>query len=179
MIILQRSHWSEYEESTLNLITINNGIHGEVDIRVFQPQETFPFRIRELELPNCMTGFVYFLISRDYPTEFYFGQCQDLPTRLRKHNSGNGSMSTGYQHAPYAVFAYICGFDCNATLRFHVESQWKIAIGDLIKRGIRCIIQWALVGQTIVRRINNSSNFPSVSQHQLRLVILFDPKANT
>ena len=179
MIILQRTHWSEYEESALNLITINNNIHGEVDVRVFQPQESFPFRIRELELPNCMTGFVYLLISRDHPTEFYVGECQDLPTRLRKHNSGNGCNSTGYQHAPYAVFAYICGFDCNESLRLHVEKEWKHAIGDLIKNAIRCRIQWALAAQRIVRRINNSSNFPSVSQHQLRLVILFDPKGIT
>lgn len=97
------------------------------------------------------SAFVYFLISRDHPTEFYVGECQDLPTRLRKHNSGNGSFSTGY-YAPYAVFAYICGFDCNRSLCLYVENEWKNAIGDLISRGIRCRIRWALVAQTIVTK---------------------------
>ena len=140
--------------------------------RVFQPQRTFPFRVCELELPNCQSGFVYFLISRDHPGETYIGECQDLNVPLWKHNSGNGSEFTSY-YPPYGVYAYVCGFDGNLMLCQHFEGQWKSEVTAMICQGVNCVIQWALVAEKIITRIRESHNFPD--QHDLRFVTLFDP----
>ena len=45
-------------------------------------QNAFPYQIRDISLPQCKTGFVYFLISartRDYT---YIGKCQCIVNRL-------------------------------------------------------------------------------------------------
>ena len=64
-----------------------------------------------MSLPQCKTGFVYFLISartRDYT---YIGECKCLVDRLYQHNSGHGSKSTTPAHRrPFAIMGYICGF---------------------------------------------------------------------
>ena len=122
-----------------------------------------------MELPSCMTGFVYFLISRDHPNETYIGQGQDINHRLRKHNSGNGAEFTKY-YPPYAVFAYVCGFDGNKPLRLHFEKEWKKEVTRLIGESVNCVICWALVADKIIEIIKESHNF------DLRLVMLFHPK---
>ena len=122
LIILQRSQWSDYEEAVLRIITINNEDNdGPI---VFCPPTTFPFRVRDLELPNCMTGFVYFLISVNDHDRIYIGETEDLGRRLKQHNSGNGTAFTKIGR-PYAVFAYVCGFNANQDVRKYFEDEWK------------------------------------------------------
>ena len=54
----------------------------------------------------------------------YIGETQCIKTRLSNHNSGNGSTLTSPLHLiPYAVVAFICGFEGNIILRRHIEQQ--------------------------------------------------------
>ena len=71
----------------------------------------FPFRVCDISLPQCKTGFVYFLIviwTMDYT---YIGECKCFVTRLYHHNSGHDSTSTMPENrCPFAIMGYICGF---------------------------------------------------------------------
>ena len=52
----------------------------------------------------------------------YIGETKYLRTRLREHNSGYGSLSIEPSYLrPFAVMAYICGFNGQKILRLFVE----------------------------------------------------------
>ena len=61
------------------------------------------------------------------PLFVYIGETTCTRTRLTKHNSGHGSsMTTPLRLQLYTVVAYICGFDCNNMLHYHIEQQWRL-----------------------------------------------------
>ena len=56
----------------------------------------------------------------------YIGETQCIKTRSSKHNSGNGSaLITPLHLTPYAVVAFIYGFEGNRILRRYIERQWQ------------------------------------------------------
>ena len=130
----------------------------------------FPFRIKDMPIPTCKTGFVYFLISIKTPEATYIGETRCLKTRLSQHNSGSGSIFTA-KHRPYAVIAYICGFCGNKPLRRYVEEHWKIKRDQLKKNGNMSQYDWALQGQAVINEIDSGFSFREY-HNQLKLVLL-------
>ena len=56
----------------------------------------------------------------------YIGETQNIGVRLNQHNQGYGSHTTcNPSLRPYALFAYVCGFEGNKTLRRQFEYTWK------------------------------------------------------
>ena len=177
-LIQQKNQWTDYMEKVLEIVTINNdqGASDDNDGTasergVFDTNECFPFRLCDVSLPSCKTGFVYFLVSLRDPAFTYIGMTNDINRRLQQHNSGNGSSSTvPLRLRPYALFAYICGFECNTTLLSYVESQWKIKRNRLRDSGILCQKQWARRGgHSVIDAVHNSAN----NNYDLRLILLF------
>ena len=126
-----------------------------------------PFRFCDMELPTCNTGFVYMLIILHDKCYSYIGETQSITTRLTQHNSGNGSMSTSpLSLRPYALFAYVCGFDGNKSDRQQFEWRWKILRDHNRRRGMICMKQIARLASGIIQ-VNRNSN------PELRLVLLF------
>jgi hypothetical protein len=157
-----RSKWSDYIDDVLKLVTVDEG--GENDHRVMTQRE-FPFRICDVELPACRTGYVYFLISVRSMDYTYIGQTMCIRTRLRSHNSGYGSSSTEPVHLrPFALMAFICGFDGRKRLREFVEYMWKQRRDQLIRRGIHDPRMWVRCGEDVIREVN---------VNDLRLVCFF------
>ena len=77
-------------------------------------QNTFPFRVCDVVLPDCNTGYVYMLVSVRDGSFAYFGKTNSIRTRIMQHNRGIGSLSTEPFHLhPFALYAYICGFNLN------------------------------------------------------------------
>ena len=109
--------------------------------------ENFPFRISDTPLPQCNAGYVYMLLSlRDKPFT-YIGAKFSLCTRIQQHISGNGSQLTEPFHlSTNAVIAYICGFNDNYDLMFHVERQWKRNRDELQHIRVNIITYWFLGG---------------------------------
>ena len=70
---------------------------------------------------------------------------------------------------PYAVCAYVCGFDGNDTLRLHFENEWKNEVFILNMQGIMSVLQLALVAKTIIKRITANDEFRN---YQLQFVML-------
>ena len=176
-LIQQKNHWTDYMEKVLELVSIQrendindnaNTYRGILDI-----EPVFPFRLCDMTIPDCKTGFVYFLVSMREPSYSYIGMTDDIERRLAQHNRGGGSSQTSPAHLrPFALFAVICGFDCNRDLMREVEFTWQRNRNRLKSNGIRCQKEWARrAGQLTIDHFNNNQNV--VSSHDLRLILLF------
>jgi hypothetical protein len=140
-------------ENLLDLITENDNNPTRVPTL---SQSSFPFRICDIALPHCKTGFVYFLISiksRDYT---YIGECKCIVTRLYNHNSGHGSSSTIPSHRrPFAILGYICGFNGdNKHLPRLIERQWKEKRDFIRNIGIVDPRQWFRIGSNVISELD-------------------------
>ena len=115
-LIKLRTQWTDYMEEILNLITIYDTVNDDTNQVIVNQrslsQQTYPFRICDVPLPQCNTGFVYMLISIKRKTCTYIGETDCIRRRLNQHNSGYGSSFTERSYLrPFGVMAYICGFD--------------------------------------------------------------------
>lgn len=124
--------------------------------------------MHDIRIPDCTSGFVYLLVSTIDRQQTYIGETKDLNKRLRQHNTGSGPAHATY-FAPYAVCAYVCGFDGNDTLRLHFENEWKNEVFILNMQGIMSVLQLALVAKTIIKRITANDEFRN---YQLQFVML-------
>ena len=175
-LVQTRNEWTDYMESILDLVTMKLVLNDAIDMDLSPPSlttQTFPYRICNIALPQCQSGFVYFLISVRTLTFTYIGECKCIITRLRKHNSGYGSTSTTpYNKRPYAIFGYIAGFnDANKTLRRLIERKWKEKRDYLISQGIEDPRQWFQIGTIVIEELDRTSFSKEISE--LRLVELF------
>jgi hypothetical protein len=76
-----------------------------------------PYRPQDRELPTAACGYVYMIISLAHPNECYVGQCENLKTCLRQHNTGHGNEITRSTALhPWGVYAFVCGFEDSTTL---------------------------------------------------------------
>ena len=121
-------------EKVIEMVSIN-GLEDHTEMSVFNHQEC-PFLLQDMPLPQCNTGFVYMLVSTRDHTFCYIGETVNITVRLNQHNSGYGSITTCHSSLhPYALFAYVCGFDDNKRLRRSFEFMWKIKRDEEINRG--------------------------------------------
>ena len=132
-----------------------------------------PYRLCDIEVPQCNTGFVYMIMSTKDQSFTYIGQTNNLPRHLTEHNSGWGSSSTTPMRLrPYALFAYVCGFDCNKHLMLYFEHQWQDRRDQERRRGIHCPKQLARLAHGIIGRID--LEVFNIDQTQLRLILNFE-----
>ena len=66
-LLMQNTQWTDFMEAVLDIITINNDSSTEYNKSNQQQSrtmtlQTFPYRICDVNLPQCQTGFVYFPI---------------------------------------------------------------------------------------------------------------------
>ena len=139
-LLTRKTQWTDFMEEVLCLITINKTNDNQVKTPRSFTQQTFPYRVCDVSLPQCNTGYVYMLLSIKDQNYTYIGKTNNIRTRIQQHNSGVGSISTEPLHLrPYALFAYICGFESNNDLMFYVERIWKQKRDRLIRNGVNDI----------------------------------------
>ena len=82
-------------------------------------------RPRDVPLPTDQQGYVYLIVStRDFSTT-YIGSAFDLNDRWRRHNNGIAAKQmTPIRLRPWAILAYIAGFDGNESKFRSVEREW-------------------------------------------------------
>ena len=101
----------------------------------------------------------------------YIGMTNSIRVRIKKHNTGIGSVSTEPFHLrPYALLAYICGFDLRRELMGFVEQKWKYRRDTLIQNGNNDPIAWADVGTQIITEMNTGNDAAPCG---LKLVCMF------
>ena len=133
---------------------------------------SYPFRICDIPLPQCKSGFVYFLISVRTRNFTYIGECRCIVSRLAKHNKGYGSSSTTPLHRrPYAIFGYIAGFNnAEKRIRRHIEQKWKDKRDFLISQGCDNPREWFRSGVSLIDELDDSF---ATQRREIRLVELF------
>ena len=173
-LLTRRTQWTDYMEEVLELITINSETVNDTEIRNrVMTTSSFPYRIKDITLPQCNTGYVYMLLSMKDRNFTYIGKTFSIRTRIKQHNSGIGSTSTEPMHLrPYALFAYICGFNKNNDLMLYIERVWKEKRDQLIRNGVNDPKAWAYCGEEIINIINEDRF--GIKPSDLTLVCLFN-----
>ena len=171
-----RNQWTDYMESILDLVTIEASSNGENQNSIRQislTTESYPFRICDISLPQCKSGFVYFLISVRTRSFTYIGECKCIVNRLANHNSGHGSTSTIPSHQrPYAILGYIAGFNgTDKTFRRFIERKWKEKRDELIREGINDPREWFRSGSYVISSLDD--RLYSKQKRELRMIELF------
>ena len=72
--------------------------------------------------------------------------------RIQSHNSGYNTIHdqrTSHLR-PFAVFAFICGFNCDKHLQKHVRLQWEEGKKHLQEEGVTDPIEWANVAVSVI-----------------------------
>ena len=137
-LIQTTNQWMDYMESIMEMATIDP-VSETNDVCIFNHREC-PFRITDMPLPECNSGFVYMLVSNRNHYFCYIGQTGNMSSRLNQHNQGYGSKTTTPPSLrPYSLFAYVCGFDGNKQLRLNFEGMWKQKRDKNVLEGLTCM----------------------------------------
>ena len=99
-ILMKKSSWTNYMDHVLDIIMLNNSNKNEEMLSRTMLQDDYPFRICDISLPQCNTGFIYFLISKPRKTFGDIGKTNCLRNRLRQYKSDLGS-SQIYDHLQF------------------------------------------------------------------------------
>ena len=167
--------WTDYIEHILRIVTVNEENPTTNVVRTMN-QNNYPFRISDISLPSCATGFVYFLLSIKDKSFIYIGSTICIRERLPKHNSGFGSFETcPINLRPYALMAYICGSRLESkNFRLYLERKWKIHRDSLVARRNFDPRSWAReAGQTTIN-VAIQEQMYEVGEHDIKLVLLFN-----
>ena len=79
-LIKLKNQWTDYMESVVQLVSFNS--KSERVSIFFNQEHSFTFQICDISLPECQTGFVYFLNSCRYPTFSYIGMTNFISRRV-------------------------------------------------------------------------------------------------
>ena len=160
-------------EEVIKVITLESEENENEDQNQRQlTQKFYPFRICDSPLPQCNTGFVYMLTSIKRPSYAYVGETECLRRNLKEHNSGYNSCSTEPSYLrPFAVMAYICGFDGKKTLHQHIKQKWEDRRNELFNNGVNDIREWSRCGNDVIQNTNEASF--NIERQDLRLILLF------
>ena len=166
------NQWTDHMERVLEMANVNYASMTNSTIPSIR-NDDHPFRFCDCPLPNCNTGIVYMLISVRNHNYTYIGMTSNIAVRLQQHNSGNGhAFTTPTRLRPWALFAYITGFDGDRRKMFSIERRWKTRRQEERERGISCPKQIARLGNGLIE--SNQSNTSFAYKHtDLRLTLNF------
>ncbi len=86
----------------------------------------FPYRLKDIAIPQDCSGFVYCLLSTKDMMTTYIGETYNLTARLRLHNTGYGAEQTRHENLrPWALVGFVCGFNGNKDDMRLFESHWR------------------------------------------------------
>ena len=132
-VIQIRSQYSEYMNHIISVLS-DEGRFSEDGMQQVPAvnQNLHPFCPRNVIQPNDGSGYCYILVSLKDMRTTYIGQTRRLVQRLQEHNSGYGSQGTSdYRLRPWALLAYVSGFDENVRMMLAFEQQWKLRRDNL------------------------------------------------
>ena len=91
------------------------------------------YRPCDVALPSHDLGYAYLLVSTRDLNHIYLGSTHNLAKRLQQHNAGYGSRQTQSVHLrPWALLAYIVGFDGDKAAYEFIENNWIAQKQDLL-----------------------------------------------
>ena len=108
-------------------------------------------------------------MSKQVPTFSYIGETMNIHAHLDQHNSGIESQTTcPVSLRPYALFAYVCGFEANRTLKRRFEESWKHIRDEERMRGVTDLKQIARLASGVIHQTEMLQDI------NLRLILNFE-----
>jgi len=155
LLLKKKDQWSEYQENVLELTTLKQDGSQPTSMMT---QSAFPFRIVDFSLPQDNTGAVYMVVSTKNPNIVHIDTTFCLRTKLNYHNTGYSVHSNlPICDRPYALLAYICGFNRNKDLMHNIMELWSIKKQELeATSGHASPRDWAKCGNEVIQSINCS-----------------------
>jgi len=93
---------------------------------VIRRNDMLPYRPFDDKVPDSFSGYCYCLVSLRDRQSTYIGQTMNLRKRLHRHNEGIGGVQTSDPALrPWALMAYVCGFECHRRELLDFEYAWK------------------------------------------------------
>ncbi len=112
-----------------------------------------PFRPTDNPLPQDASGFCYILVSLQDSRTVYIGETGYLSHQLAQHNSGSGAVQTAPARLrPWALLAYVCGFNYDIDERKHFETLWENEHDRIILMGYSNPMQIASCAQNVIHK---------------------------
>ena len=133
-MIKKKSQNTDYMEKVINLLDYNKNLEEVESMNVFN-YEAHPYDFIHIELPDCNTGFVYFLVSLKDVRKTYIGQTYNIKKRIHDHNAGFGTSFTD-EFRPWALYALIIGFDGVRTYMMSIENSWQYMCNIASRQGM-------------------------------------------
>jgi predicted GIY-YIG superfamily endonuclease len=125
-VIQVRSQYSEYMSHIIDVLSDDGNTQNRIREVPALDQSLDPFCPLDVVLPNDPSGVCYILMSMKDRRVTYIGQTKRLVQRIKEHNSGYGSEGTlDYRLRPWALLAFVAGFDGNRVAMLAFENQWK------------------------------------------------------
>jgi len=145
------------------------------EVITFKVEPRFPYRICDMTLPDCNTGFVYFLVSCRIPEHSYIGQKSNVLERVSTNIIADTvlSLKNLLDINMLLSLTYICGFNGSTRLLLYAEKEWNIKREILQKRGINRQKQWARCVQNEIESIDELNFNSRRETNPLRLILLF------
>ena len=99
----------------------------------------------------------------------YIGMTNSLRQRIQQHNTGLGSSTTAQLHLrPFALVAYICGFERNRYMMFRAEAKWKLKRDCCIRNGIFDVYSLANCANEVIHDLMNTN-----THNSFQLLVVF------
>ena len=139
------THWCDYIQDVINIITVKPEEYRFNQQTRIMNQENFPLRIRDVSLPQDVTGHLHFAISKMNNFFGYVDTTMILRSTLFRHNQGFGGSNLLVELRPHVLISYVCGFQSNKNKINDVARAQKDEIIDdmsLWARNSRNIIQY-------------------------------------
>jgi predicted GIY-YIG superfamily endonuclease len=137
-----RNQYDDYMENIVRVLTGESGHMEPLSLNLH------PFRYKDISLPQDRSGLVYMLVSLRDTSSMYIGQTTNMLLRLKGHNSGFGAYgSSSKEKRPWGLYAYICGFGGDKSLREEVESHWQNKVDFLKPKSPRLALR---IGQRML-----------------------------
>ncbi len=166
------TQWTALTENIVDNLSISiNNSRGH-RAPVLDQASDHPLRVRDMDIPQTNSGFVYMLISTMDPSRVYVGQTKNLAIRLNQHNSGSGSEGTDfYRYMPWSVGAYMTGMGhLSKKQRMSLEFQWKDKNQASVRNGNHSIEQYIENGRRVVQEYNGTIS-ESHPEHIIKYIV--------
>ena len=143
LVMSRVTQWTAMIENIINQLSISPFDENTPGNRqIVNTVEEFPWDLSHYQLPTSKVGYVYLLVSVKRQDKFYVGKTKEnIPTRLKRHNSGNGAKETSHpDFMPWAPVAYIAGVNSTKELKGtdSLEKRWQ-AYNQMSKNaGVLC-----------------------------------------
>ena len=170
------TQWTAMTEDIINRLSVSclsEDSTCQIESNVLNISDTFPWRMRDYQLPNSKVGCIYMIVSTTVPNFVDVGQTgKGVQARVAQHQRLQGNQFTNYHaYAPFAIAAFMTNLDgLDQSARESLERKWQHLNKSSMRRG-RVDIQTCMDnGDIVVCDHNDKISDPSKHVRLIKLL---------